>query len=254
MKTELTSKALLLWFFLLGLFYMALQLATLPLGINIFAGVGVNSLVVIITTSYICQLQNRSVTDCMSASLPSTHNLVISALLAVSALVPASFLSELSSIIKAVPDIFLHMMADNMPTSTVEIIIAFLAVGVAVPFVEELLFRGFLQRALKKHWGSWPAIIISALVFGIIHLEPWYLFGLVGVGVLLGYIYDKTGSILASTVTHGAFNTISFAMMLSTDPFAPTGQYHWWDFALLGVSVVAMVKLVSMIQNQAKQD
>ena len=59
-------------------------------------------------------------------------------------------------------------------------LLAFGAVVVVGPLAEEIIFRGLIHRVFSRTWGPWPAIIASALVFGLVHGEPWYLLGLVG--------------------------------------------------------------------------
>lgn len=84
-------------------------------------------------------------------------------------------------------------------------LMSFAAVVVA-PFCEELLFRGFLYPVAKKFSGPWLAAFSSAMFFAAAHgnlsaLLPLFLFGL-----LLVWIYEKTGSLWAPIAVHFCFN------------------------------------------------
>lgn len=87
-----------------------------------------------------------------------------------------------------------------------------LAVTLVGPVVEELLFRegicGYLSRNGMK---SWPAIWISAILFGIIHLNPAQVPFAILMGLILGVIYMKTGSIVLTSIIHVLNN--SFAVI-----------------------------------------
>lgn len=83
---------------------------------------------------------------------------------------------------------------------------ALLIVGV-VPFCEELLFRGVIQTALASVLKPWAAIASSAAAFALVHdAQSWLLIVTVGVG--LGIVRHRTGSVLAATFFHAAFNAI----------------------------------------------
>ena len=71
------------------------------------------------------------------------------------------------------------------------------------PVVEELAFRGLVFAGLRKH-GFSPliTIVLSALVFALFHLEPARILVLLGVGLVLGYLRWRTGSMGASLVAH----------------------------------------------------
>ena len=84
-----------------------------------------------------------------------------------------------------------------------------LAVVVATPIGEETLFRGFLFRGwLQSPRDAWPVIILSALLFALIHVQyDWYVTGQVfAFGVLLGWIRWATGSTLLTILLHGVIN------------------------------------------------
>ncbi len=91
--------------------------------------------------------------------------------------------------------------------------IASLFATLIVPFLEELLFRGFLQAALAARVGAAPAVVITALVFGSLHgaAAAGPVFAL---ALLLGWLQVRTGRLAAPFVAHGLHNAATLAMAL----------------------------------------
>jgi membrane protease YdiL (CAAX protease family) len=94
----------------------------------------------------------------------------------------------------------------------------FLAVAgalVLAPASEELFFRGVLQSGVKKlvfaRWGSlwhrWIALGLTAALFGAMHYAtPHQVPALIALGLLLGYLYERTGSLTLPVLVHLLFN------------------------------------------------
>ena len=83
--------------------------------------------------------------------------------------------------------------------------LAFLA-----PLLEEVLFRGAIQGALMRLFGRpWPAIIVAALVFGIFHFNPVQIVYATLLGIVFGWIYYRTGSLLSVIVGHVLNNSLA---------------------------------------------
>jgi CAAX protease family protein len=96
---------------------------------------------------------------------------------------------------------------------------AYLAVsGVVVvglaPLAEEAFFRGFLYKGLRRRFAVWPAALISASFFGLVHFAGLtYLLiipSLIVVGVVLALVYERRQSLMASVAAHAVFNLIGF--------------------------------------------
>ena len=75
------------------------------------------------------------------------------------------------------------------------------------PIMEEFLFRKLLIDRLYKH-GELLAILVSSVFFGLFHQNVYQIAGAVGAGLVLGYLYCKTGSYLAVTFLHMIYNLI----------------------------------------------
>ncbi len=97
----------------------------------------------------------------------------------------------------------------------------FFGVIIAVPILEEFLFRGILQRWLSVKVGPWKGIILASVAFTAMHYagEQKY-FNLVLLPCLfllscyLGYLYERQRSLWASIGLHGTFNMISAVVLL----------------------------------------
>lgn len=93
------------------------------------------------------------------------------------------------------------------------------------PAAEELLFRGILQSGIKKlaftHRGSyrhrWVAIIITAHIFGLMHTStPHHIPALIALGIILGYLYERSGSLVLPILVHMLFNGKTLLWMALT--------------------------------------
>ena len=87
---------------------------------------------------------------------------------------------------------------------------------IGAPLVEELFFRGLLQRSAERRLGPRSAVAVSAIAFGLAHFQPVQLLGLTAFGVVLGVMARRAGRIGPSLVAHMAFNATTVVVLLAT--------------------------------------
>lgn len=78
---------------------------------------------------------------------------------------------------------------------------------------EEMLFRGFVQNAFEQRHKPLVAIFITAILFGFVHLLPWWIVQLIFIAMFLGILAWKSDSIVPSAIVHAQNNFI--AVLLS---------------------------------------
>ncbi len=189
-----------------------------------------------------------------SLTVPHPIILAASALLAICSLVPTSLLAELSLRMHPVNSQWESFFRDNLPTTSLGVVLAVFSVVIVAPLAEEIIFRGLLHRLASSMWGAVPAALISALVFGIVHGEPWFLFGLVGVGLMLAFIYEVTRSVTACWVAHAVHNSISLWAMLNTEgSLAEPQTITMQDWGLAAVSLLGMALVGRFLLRFGKQ-
>jgi membrane protease YdiL (CAAX protease family) len=89
-------------------------------------------------------------------------------------------------------------------------------ISLGAPFVEELAFRGLLWGAMVKRWGRpWLATVVAGVVFGLAHLELVRTIGLIGAGIVLGFVRHKKG-LAASMVSHACLNSLAALALLAS--------------------------------------
>jgi membrane protease YdiL (CAAX protease family) len=104
----------------------------------------------------------------------------------------------------------LNMLSDPGVTYA-GVMIALSAVLIA-PAAEELIYRGLIQTFLLRRLGPsrrWLVIAIASMIFALVHLGsvPWIMLpSLFALGMILGWLYEVTGSLTPSIIVHALFN------------------------------------------------
>ncbi len=81
---------------------------------------------------------------------------------------------------------------------------------VVAPICEELVFRGLMLSTLKDKVPRWASILGIALIFGLIHSFPIGFIYAFSLGLLLGWLYYYTGSLLPCIIVHALFNATNY--------------------------------------------
>jgi membrane protease YdiL (CAAX protease family) len=90
------------------------------------------------------------------------------------------------------------------------LLLALFTGGLIAPIAEEVFFRGFVFAGLYRHLGLRRAIVLSAILFALVHILPTSWPPIFVLGVLFALLYERTGSIWPAVALHGAINSISF--------------------------------------------
>lgn len=84
-----------------------------------------------------------------------------------------------------------------------------LAIAIVGPVLEELLFRGAITKALLQQYNPTKAILFSALLFGVFHINPAQILPAFLIGILLAWTYYKTGSLIPCIFMHILNNSLA---------------------------------------------
>lgn len=128
---------------------------------------------------------------------------------------------------------------------------SWLAVVIAAPLFEELLFRGVILRGLANRYSGMVALQVSAVLFALIHLNVHQLPAAYAIGLLTGWLYLRTGSLVPCIAAHAANNFLAMAsttvaeslfdVSISSEPFLHP----------VGIDIVAAVLLFVGVRRLA---
>lgn len=132
----------------------------------------------------------------------------------------------------------------------------FLSIALVGPVIEEIVFRKIMIDGITEHGGKqWIAILISSAVFGLIHLNPAQIPFAFAIGILFGWMYVRTGSMMPGLIGHILNNTLAgFLMRTDYDsaPFLEKGTDLISNpacMAILATCIIASVLLISALSN-----
>jgi len=135
-------------------------------------------------------------------------------------------LDRLLQILIPMPEQWRQLLEEAFRFSNVQefLIILFTAIFLAA-VCEEMLFRGFFQGILERRGDIAYAVVVSAVLFATMHLNPWWAIQISILGVVLGLLAWKSNSIFPAAIVHGINN--SFAIYFSVQGESELGWYLW---------------------------
>ena len=166
-------------------------------------------------------------------------------------------------LIELVPmtDFFREMMREMvLEMASDQGLLMFIALVIAAPILEELIFRGIMLDGLLRIYSPTKAVIVSSLLFGLIHLNPAQFVGGALVGGFMGWVYVHTRSVMATILIHAVFNLTAFTESYFIDVEEAIDMSYaevlggWTNYVLVVLgSIVVTLGCVFLLDKEFKK-
>jgi|TARA_B110000240_G_C13374458_1_gene399683 membrane protease YdiL (CAAX protease family) len=118
------------------------------------------------------------------------------------------------------------------------------------PILEEIIFRGIVLKGFLINYNPKKAILLSAIVFGIVHMEPTQVINAFIIGLFFGWIYYKTKSILITMILHFIANSSVFIQSILYYKYADPNTVTKISIYIIPISLILIsVMLNRLIKN-----
>ena len=131
-------------------------------------------------------------------------------------------------------------MVEDTPTS---LILNLLAVAVLPALLEEMVYRGYVLRTLRGY-GDWFAVMVSALMFGLMHGNTTQIPFAFMVGIILGWLYVMTDNIWLPVTVHFCNNAMSVLLSYLHLDMPVADQNLFTLFVFMAVGVMGILSFV----------
>lgn len=134
-----------------------------------------------------------------------------------------------------------------------------ISITIMAPLVEELLFRGAIQGyMLRKGIKPLHAILIASAIFGIVHMNPIQIPFAFAIGLIFGWLYYRTGSVVPGIIGHFINNSIACLQMATlTEEEFNTKTIEWLGagptYALFALSLAVMIGMFLYLKKRLPQ-
>jgi hypothetical protein len=116
-------------------------------------------------------------------------------------------------------------------------------ITIAAPILEEILCRGVILNGLLKNYSPNKAILISAIFFGAMHLNPWQAIPAFFGGLFIGWIYYKTRSVIPGMIIHATINTMGviflFVLHIKNSLLSVWGLPYYLIACVISIAIFA---------------
>ena len=145
------------------------------------------------------------------------------AVFSIGMIVVSSELDNLLNFFLPIPEIF-RKAFENLAGQKV-FAISIIYMGILPAITEEMFFRGLILDGFARNYSKRKAVFISALLFGLIHLNPWQFLTAFMIGLAAAWICIETNSILPCMLIHFINNTL-YTVMVRLEDFVPIRGFN----------------------------
>ncbi|MFH1312727.1 MAG: CPBP family intramembrane glutamic endopeptidase [Candidatus Eisenbacteria bacterium] len=225
----------------------------LALRISIRANTGISAVVVLCVAAALLRYTGRSPFRCVKLDRFRPGLVLYSILASLALIVPTLSLQTIIARYLTIPDAVIEALeaivrAESLPELMYVWLIA--ALGAAVS--EEFIFRGVLQNGFSSRLRGWIAVLITASVFAILH-TIWRFPPAFILGVFLGVLYWRTGSLWPPIAAHLTINTVTIVTLYVAEVFGDTAVPQWlveerpapiWMIVLSMIAFAGLIRLI----------
>jgi membrane protease YdiL (CAAX protease family) len=121
-------------------------------------------------------------------------------------------LSEADNLTRAVlpQPAWVERILRNLAFSSDHVWASFFLLVIVAPVTEELMFRGLILRGLMHRLSFTAAALLSSILFGAVHLNPWQFVSALALGLIFAWWYARTRSLLPCLLGHALANSVVF--------------------------------------------
>ena len=161
------------------------------------------------------------------------------AIAALGTIIPSELFQEYIKLPDNNTDLLVSMMQNRW---------GYLAICIFAPLVEELIFRGAVLKALLEGMhNNWAAIVLSAALFALVHFNPVQMPHAFCLGLLLGWMYYRTGSVIPGIAVHWVNNTVAYVVTNLFPQSIDTGLSEMWGGDMVRVMLAVVFSLCIFI-------
>lgn len=148
----------------------------------------------------------------------------------------------------------LDVIAGAVRGDLLDAVLVGVVVAVAPAVCEELVFRGLALTALTARLGPTAGVVLSAALFGLIHVDPPQAAGAAVLGVVLGWVTHRTGSLWPAMAAHAANNALAVVVARTMEPEPLASVTLDWTPLAAGAALAAPLAWLFLRVTRPRRD
>ena len=165
-------------------------------------------LLILLPVILILRLSKTDIKSALRLNYTNPMNFLLVLIAALPLLLLSGIIGQLINYIFPVSESYLEALQNLITIQDNNLWFIIFVVGILPGICEEVMFRGFILSALRKK-GLWYGIILSAVLFGAFHLDPFRFIPVTLLGIWLGYLAVKTNSLYVPILAHFSQNSLA---------------------------------------------